>query len=229
MPAAREFELLPLWFWVVEVVSSELWLPNPPATEALVAFTKALHFASGAEWRNASLWDSLAKDGDGPQQLQLPGMQLAARAVLLFLGHVMLAKKKGLLQARPLAVRFGSASSELRAQAGALLRCAAQPPFNAQDQGFQGFFSVLELLLRRTPPVTLGVYRKEVVRCLLPMAPCAPRCFRTRAPPASTLLPPRLCAAPPVLVCRPAPSRRQVLARNVKWPRVPPVVAVEEQ
>ena len=51
--------------------------------------------------------------------LQSAGMQLAGRAVLLYLNHAVLAKQHGRLS-RPPAVAFGASTPELRAQASAL-------------------------------------------------------------------------------------------------------------
>lgn len=46
VPAAREFELLPLWFFVVELVASDSWLAEYSAgTDALHAFSKAVQSA----------------------------------------------------------------------------------------------------------------------------------------------------------------------------------------
>ena len=42
-PPAREFELLPLWFYVIELVAEDAWLNGYSAgTEALQAFSRAV-------------------------------------------------------------------------------------------------------------------------------------------------------------------------------------------
>ena len=104
---AREFELLPLWFFVVELVAHEAWLLEySAAAEALHAFSKAVQSASGLSGVAASFWESLGRDA--PPPLQTTHMQLAARAALLYLNHAVLAKARGKLSS-PVAVRFDAA------------------------------------------------------------------------------------------------------------------------
>merc|ERR1719272_137651 len=163
---AREFELLPLWFFVVELVAHEAWLLEySAAAEALQSFSKAVQSASGLIGVAASFWESLGRDA--PPPLQTAAMQLAARAALLYLNHAVLAKARGRL-ALPVTVRFGDASPELQAQAAALSRCASQPAYRS---GFDAFFGAIARLLASSAPVPLAEYRREVVRTLLPMAP----------------------------------------------------------
>ena len=131
----------------------------------LQALSRAVQSASGLI-PAASLWDGLA-GGAPPYQLQSAAMQLAARAALLYLNHAVLAKSRGDLT-RPVRVRFGDATPELKAQAAALRRCATQPAYR---QGFEAFFGAMARLLAPGGPVPLSEYRREVVRTLLPMAP----------------------------------------------------------
>ena len=162
---AREFELLPLWFFVVELVAHQAWLSEySAATEALQSFSRTVQAASGL-LSAATLWESLG--AHAPPPLQTGAMQLAARALLLYLNHAVLAKARGAL-ALPVRVRFGDATPELQAQAAALQRCASQP---AYSKGFENFFGAVSRLLRSGAPVPLAEWRGEVVRTLLPMAP----------------------------------------------------------
>jgi len=113
-----------------------------------------------------SLWDSFGKEP--PTELQLPAMQLAARALLLFLNHALDAKARGALPAGAAAIDFSTGSADLRTQAGTLMRLAQQPPYRT---GFEGFFSAVQTMANRVGPTLLAEWKKEIVRTLLPMAP----------------------------------------------------------
>jgi len=95
--AAREFELLPLWFYVIELVGAPMWaLADSAAAEAVASFTHSVQMAAGLLSASTlalqgSLWDSFGKEP--PPPLQQPAMQLAARAVLLYLAHALDAKE----------------------------------------------------------------------------------------------------------------------------------------
>jgi len=132
--------------------------------DALQAFSKAVQTSSGLVGAQA-FWESLGQDA--PPPLQLPAMQLAARALLLFLNHVVLAKSRAALS-QPVRVHFSQASAELHAQSSALSRCASQPAYRV---GFESFFGSVDRMMRSGAPVELGEYKREVVRTLLPMAP----------------------------------------------------------
>uniref|UniRef100_A0A7S2CKC4 Uncharacterized protein n=1 Tax=Haptolina brevifila TaxID=156173 RepID=A0A7S2CKC4_9EUKA len=179
---AREFELLPLWFYVVELVADSQWMLQYSAgAEAIHSFSRVVSTAAGTFSASAltlqgSLWDSFGREP--PPPLQMPAMQLAARALLLFLSHTLDAKARDALPAggpaggsagEP-AVDFSRAvgNAELRTQAGTLMRCAQQPPYNA---GYEEFFCALQTLCNHSGPTSLCVYKKEIVRTLLPMAP----------------------------------------------------------
>jgi len=170
---AREFELLPLWFHVIELVADERWLLEYSiATEAITAFTRALQTACGLLSASAlalqgSLWDSFGKEP--PPLLQTAAMQLAARALLLYLAHALDAKARNALARTPtVAVDLSQGGPEPRAQATALLKCAQQPAFRL---GFEAFFNVVQALSSRPGAVPIAEFKREIVRTLLPMAP----------------------------------------------------------
>lgn len=94
-------------------------------------------------------------------------MQLAGRALLLYLNHAVLAKQSGRL-AHPVSVNFANATPELRVQSAALIKCNGQ---SAYTRGFESFFSLIEALSSSQAPVPLSTYKRELVRTLLPMAP----------------------------------------------------------
>ena len=180
--AAREFELVPLWMLVVELVCDDRWLAEySAAAEAVSAFQRSLATAIGllsaAELLlHGSLWDSFGKDP--PPPLQLPACQLAARAVLAYLALALDAKAAGTLRAPPCVVMSctpggGKGASEL----DALLR-AGQPSQYALGgsgayaaKGFEPFFGALQAMAARGDGVALAEFKREVVRTLLPMAP----------------------------------------------------------
>ena len=170
--AAREFELLPLWFLVLELLSDASWLTDySAAVEAITAFSRAIQTACGTlsaveMLSQGSLWDSFGKEP--PPPLQLPGMQLAARAIVLYLNHALDAKARGMLRT-PAAVDLSGGTNEaLKAQNTALLRCAQSPSYRV---GFEGFFDAVQSMCARAAPVPLVEFKMEVVRGLLPMAP----------------------------------------------------------
>ena len=162
VPAAREFELLPLWFFVVDLVAHEAYMAEySAAADALTAFSRGVQVACGLASPSAATAHVAA--------LQSAGMQLAGRAVLLYLNHAVLAKQHGRLS-RPPSVAFGASTPELRAQASALLK-APQRGADGRAAPHQNFFSVMERMLSSHAPVPLAAYKYEVVRTLLPMAP----------------------------------------------------------
>lgn len=62
VPPAREFELLPLWFYVVDIVASDGWLADYSASsESLQAFSKAIQSASGLI-ATTSLWETFGRE-----------------------------------------------------------------------------------------------------------------------------------------------------------------------
>ena len=62
VPPAREFELLPLWFFVVDIVASDGWLADYSAsTESLQAFSKAIQSACGLI-ATTSLWETFGRE-----------------------------------------------------------------------------------------------------------------------------------------------------------------------
>ena len=83
---AREFELLPVWFYAVES-SAPGAVTRRRGAEAASAFARAVSTAAGtpaaALALQGSLWDSFGKEP--PPPLQQPAVVLAARALLLFL------------------------------------------------------------------------------------------------------------------------------------------------
>jgi hypothetical protein len=171
--AAREFELLPLWFYVIELVSEDTWLSEYSAgAEALQSFTRAVQTACGTLSASAlqqvgSLWDSFGKEP--PPPLQLPAMQLAGRAVLLYLNHALDAKARGTLRSPP-AVDLSStgANDALKSQTTALLKCLTMPNY---AEGYGPFFTSMLEMSRQGGMLPLAVFKREVVATLLPMAP----------------------------------------------------------
>ena len=164
VPAAREFELLPLWFSVVDVVAHEAYMAEySAAADALTAFSRGVQVACGLASPSAATAHVAA--------LQSAGMQLAGRAVLLYLNHAVLAKQHGRLS-RPPSVAFGASTPELRAQASALLKAPQRDDGGSRAAApYASFFSTMERMLSSHAPVPLAAYKYEVVRTLLPMAP----------------------------------------------------------
>ena len=227
--AAREFELLPLWFFALELIAHPSWHSHRPAAaagagagaapaaaaaaaEAVTSLSRAVATAAGTHSATAlvlqgSLWDSFGEEP--PPPLQQPSMQLAARAFLLLLHHTIEAKAAGTLTtaaparaaaptdaaaatataaAAAAAAAEGGAegaaaaegafdpgvtlcrgSSDRKAEAAALLRCAHQPAF--ARMGFEPFFGALQAMAEQPAPTRLRAYKAAVVRTLLPMAP----------------------------------------------------------
>ena len=172
---AREFELLPLWFYVIDLIAEQRWLTEYSAgTEAVQSFSRAIQTACGMLSAKdlvlqGSLWDSFGKDP--PPLLQQPGMQLAGRAVLLYLNHALDAKARQALQPSPaIAVDLTSGANEaLKGQTATLLRCNQNAAFKA---GFEAFFASMQSFsTRHGLLVPLAEFKREVVRTLLPMAP----------------------------------------------------------
>jgi hypothetical protein len=168
---AREFELLPLWFFVIELVMDASWqICAIDGEEAVTAFSRAVQTAAGMLSvkelvMQGSLWDSFGKEP--PPPLQLPAMQLAARAVLLYLGHALDAKARDAVHGG-IELSSRAASEEVRAQNGALIKCAQQKEFHV---GFETFFASMQDLCNRAGAIPLAEFKKETVRTLLPMAP----------------------------------------------------------
>ena len=122
--------------------------------------------SAGALALQGSLWDSFGKDP--PPELQLPAMQLAGRALVLYLNHALDAKARGVLRT-PVAVDLSSGGNELlKAQTAALLKAAQTSQFRS---GFEGFFAAITAMASRQGPTPLAEFKREVVRTLLPMAP----------------------------------------------------------
>jgi len=169
VPAAREFELLPLWFYVIEVIASDSWLTEySAAADSLQAFSKSVQTACGLI-SGASLWDAFGTEA--PPPLQSAAMQLAGRALLLYLNHAVLAKQQGALRSirsDAVSISFASGPPELKAQTAALLKCAQQTAYRS---GFESFFNGVDALTTQSMPVTLPAFKRHVVRTLLPMAP----------------------------------------------------------
>ena len=113
-----------------------------------------------------SLWDSFGREP--PTPLQLPAMQLAGRAVHLYLSHALAAKARGMLSSPPAVDLSGGHDDGLKAQNTALLRCAQSAAYRV---GYESFFNAVQHMCSRGEPTPLAEFKIVLVRTLLPMAP----------------------------------------------------------
>jgi hypothetical protein len=170
--AAREFELLPLWCYIVELVCDTRWLLEySAAMEVLQAFTRSLSAWTASEsplQAVGTLWDNFGKEPI--VQLQQPAMQLAGRAILVYLNHALDAKARGAVPTAASVDLSSGANELLRSQTATLLKAATSS--GREFAGFEAFFSSIQAMSAPGHgPTPLADFKRELVRTLLPMAP----------------------------------------------------------